>query len=181
MSETITIPANERGIVRVFALNIPPEQAKFLSEPGAAAQVLGVETLDPANVEIFPLSDLNELGLAGYLTEGLGVPAEQLDGDRTKLNALTGWVMILRSRAFGDRATRLTPAQGIALIASYTEEATDWSDTGPIETDSARIGSGPPPTPPRTAPAKSRRIGAMGYAGALIILAFVIILLVIML
>lgn len=177
MSDAIAIPENERGVVRIFALDMSPERAKFLREPGAAAQVLGIDTLDPANVEIFPLSDLDELGLAGYLAEGLGVPAAQLDGDRARLNAMAGWVMILRSRAFQDDPARLTPAKEITLIASYTEEATDWSDSGPIPTESARIGSGPPPQAGR---APSRRIGAMGFAGVLIVLAIIILLVILL-
>lgn len=176
MSDTITISENEHGIVRVFALNMPAEQARFLREPGAAAQVLGADDLDPANVEIFPLSDLDELGLAGYLTEGLGVPAEQIDNDRARLNALDGWVMIVRSRAFRGKSASLTPTGDVTLIASYSEEATDWSDTGPIPTESARIGSGPPPAPPRVERAKSRRIGTMGVVAVLIVIAIVILL-----
>ncbi|MBI6629326.1 hypothetical protein [Pontibaca salina] len=176
MSDIIAIPENERGVVRIFALDMPPERAKFLREPGAAAQVLGIDALDPAHVEIFPLSDLDELGLAGYLAEGLGVPAAQLDVDRARLNAITGWVMILRSPAFQDTPARLSPAQELTLIASYTEEGTDWSDSGPIPTESARIGSGPPPQ----SGAQSRRIGALGIAGVLLVLAILILLVILL-
>ena len=43
MTGTITIPSGERGVIRVFALDMRPEQVKFLTEPGALEQVLGIE------------------------------------------------------------------------------------------------------------------------------------------
>ena len=74
MDPVIHIPAGERGLIRVFDLDMRPEQIKFLREPGALAQVLGIEDLNLDQVEIFPITDLEDLGLVGYLTEGSGVP-----------------------------------------------------------------------------------------------------------
>jgi len=155
--EPMILRAGERGIVRVFALNMPPEQARFLREPGAVDEHLGTSPVDVAHVDIFPVSDLEELGLAGYLVEGCGIPEDELIADRDRLNAVTGWVLIVRSRAFGGRAVTLAPGPGLSLLGAWSEAPTDWSG-GPIETTSARPGSAPRQSP-RTARAQSRRIG----------------------
>ena len=150
----LTVAPHERGVLRLFSLDMRPEEAKFLREPGAADQVLGVQGLDPAQIDIFPVSDLEELGLYGYLSDGCGVSEDQLDRDM--LDSVEGWVMVLRSAAFGGRAATLTPDPGLRLIGLFTEEATNWSG-GTIETESARPFSAPQ-TPPEQA--GSRRIGS---------------------
>lgn len=167
MSDHIEIPANEHGVVRVFALSMPPERALFLREPGATAQVLGLEAsdLDTSNVEIFPLSDLDELGLARYLAEGMGVPAEQIDAQRDRLRALTGWVMIIRSSAFRDRRADLTLPPDIMPVASFKETATDWHSPGPTATPSAHIDTDPPRQAPRATPSQKRSIGVYVLIG----------------
>ncbi len=159
MSDLIVAP-NEHGVIRLFTLDMRPEEAKFLREPGAAGQVLGVEGLDPDQIDIFPVSDLEDLGLYGYLSEGCGVSDDQLD--RSKLEAIEGWVMVLRSAAFGGRAATLSPDPRLRLIGLYTEEATNWSG-GTIETESAKPFSASPP-PPREARAKAQRLGSLIFA-----------------
>ncbi|WP_170372331.1 hypothetical protein [Ruegeria arenilitoris] len=131
----LDISAGERGVIRLFALDMRPEEAKFLREPGAADQVLGVSGLDPQQIDVFPVSDLEDLGLYGYLSEGCGVSEDQLD--RAKLESVDGWVLVLRSAALSARAATLSPDPRLRLIGLYTEEATNWSG-GAIETESAR-------------------------------------------
>ncbi|WP_170469128.1 hypothetical protein [Ruegeria arenilitoris] len=132
---SLTVAPHERGVIRLFALDMRPEEAKFLREPGAADQILGVEGLDPDQIDIFPVSDLEDLGLYGYLNEGCGVSKDQLD--HNMLAGIDGWVMVLRSAAFHDRAATLKPDPRLRLIGLYTEEATNWAG-GTIETESAK-------------------------------------------
>ncbi len=150
----LTVAPHERGVLRLFALDMRPEEAKFLREAGAADQVLGVPGLDPEQIDVFPVSDLEDLGLYGYLSEGCGVSEDQLD--RETLDAFDGWVMVLRSAALGGRAATLQPDPRLRLIGLFTEEATNWTG-GPIETESAK-----PFSAPQTAPQddRSRRIGS---------------------
>ncbi|MEW2917852.1 hypothetical protein AB1A64_12335 [Ruegeria sp. ANG10] len=150
----LTVAPHERGVIRLFALNMRPEEAKFLREPGAADQILGVAGLDPEQIDVFAVSDLEDLGLYGYLNEGCGVSADQLD--RNALEAITGWVMVIRSAAFGDRAATLIPDKRLRLIGLFTEEATNWTG-GPIETESAKPFSAPRPASQNDQP---RRIGS---------------------
>ena len=150
----LTVAPHERGVLRVFTLDMRSEEAKFLREPGAADQVLGVDGLNPDQIDVFPVSDLEDLGLYGYLSEGCGVSADQLD--RAALDAIEGWVMVVRSAAFDDRPVTLTPDPRLHLTGLYTEEATNWTG-GPIETESAK-----PFSAPQAAPVddKPRRMGS---------------------
>lgn len=158
----LVVSPHETGVVRVFALDMPPEQARFLREPGAAAQLLGVAKLDDAQVDIIRLRDLDELGLCGYLIEGLGVPEADLESERNLLEALDGWVMILRSKAFGGTGTTISPAKGITLVAVLGEPPTDWT-AAQLSTDSAKPYSGTR-TAPRIARVRARRIGFAWFA-----------------
>ncbi len=158
----LTVAPHERGVIRLFSLDMRPQEAKFLREPGAADQVLGVNGLDPDQIDIFPVSDLEDLGLYGYLNEGCGVSEDQLD--RTALEAIEGWVMVVRSAAFGGHAVTLAPDPRLHLIGLYTEEATNWSG-GTIETESARPFSAPQRAPEGT---QRRRVGSAILALAIL-------------
>ncbi len=150
----LTVAPHEHGLIRLFALDMRPEEAKFLREPGAADQVLGVDGLDPDQIDIFPVSDLEDLGLYGYLHEGGGVSEDQLN--RKMLEAIEGWVMVVRSAAFGGHAAQLNPDPRLHLMGLFTEEATNWTG-GVIETESAKPFSAPQAPIDNDAP---RRVGS---------------------
>ncbi|MEL6884508.1 MAG: hypothetical protein AAFP87_08365 [Pseudomonadota bacterium] len=151
MTDPITIPAAERGIVRVFALSMTAQQAERLrdgqTEAGSGqAAMLGVDALDTEYTEIFPVADLDDLGLAGYLVEGNGVEAQDVAPDRTKLKQLSGWVMIVYSSAFGGQSATLTPAPEITLVGTYREAGVDWTARDTVTSEAARPYSAPPQT-----------------------------------
>jgi hypothetical protein len=146
MSNPISIPANEVGVIRVFALSMSGAEAEALKDdPQALQSVLGTQ-VDADQIEVFPVSDLEGVGLVGYLAEGNAVPLDQLAPDRAKLDRLGGWVMIVFSRAFGDQAASLSPAPELTLIGTYGEIRTDWRATETVEADSAKPYSAPPET-----------------------------------
>lgn len=121
MSDRFEVGKGERGIVRLFALDLPEGEAAGFA--GAALEeALGAGGLDAQYVEVFPVADLKGLGLSGYMTEGLGIPAEQIEGDRARLDGLKGHVLVLLSGAFGGRAATLTPRAPLRWIGTYTEE-----------------------------------------------------------
>ncbi|TNJ47617.1 hypothetical protein [Phaeobacter sp. B1627] len=162
MSDIIEIPKGARDQVLVFDLDMPPEQAAFLRDEDAAlAQVLGIATLDRAQVEIFPVEDLDGLGLLGYLRDGLGVSEADLSRHGLKLDGLTGYVLVLRARAFDGALTRLTPADGVVLAARLGEAGTDWQSQGQIKSDAAQPRLR---TAPRVARSRARTIGATLFA-----------------
>ena len=74
------------------------------------------------------------------------MPAEQLTPDRAKLEKLGGWVLIVFSLAFEDRAATLTPASSLTLIGTYGEVRTDWSAAQKVEAESAKPYSAPSET-----------------------------------
>ena len=118
MSETFTIRANEHGLIRVFVVDLPKREIDGFD----VAHALGPGALDPAQVELFDLSDIGEIGLSGYMNEGLGIAPDELDAPR--LDALSGPVLILRSAAFRGQAVTLTPKAPLRWIGTYAEQTT---------------------------------------------------------
>ncbi|WP_158969096.1 hypothetical protein [Chachezhania sediminis] len=156
--EMTHVAAFEAGAIRVYALQMPAEQVRFLSEPGALEQVLGVAELDRAQVDIFQVRDLEEVGIAGYLVDGCGVPEEQVAEAAPRLNALDGAVMIVRSRAFGGKPADLTLHAGVVPVAFFTEPPAAGAEPMP-DFESARPGGAPAREAPRTRRKTSREAG----------------------
>ncbi|WP_424985153.1 hypothetical protein [Microbulbifer sp. S227A] len=165
MSELITVSAQETGVLRLFALDMPREQVRFLDEPGALDDVLGVSGLDTDHVEIFPVGDLDELGLRGYLAEGHAIPKDQLDAS---LADVTGHVLLLHSRAFGGKAITLTPDAALRPLGVYSVTPTDWTAHPSPVPASARPYTGAPQSP-RAARNRARRIGGGIFAGVMLL------------
>ena len=117
----LTIPAHDRLGVRVFAAKLTPEDL-HRDKARLAATLLGDADLDPAFIEIFDLADLSGVGLSAYLADGLGVPVAALSRDVAKLEARTGPVLILLSKALHGRAVTLTLDPRLTLLATYAEE-----------------------------------------------------------
>lgn len=146
MSEGLTVPTNERGVIRVFALSMTDGEAQKLKDDPAALNIALGTNVDASYVEVFPVSDLEGVGLVGYLAEGNAVPMEQLGPDRAKLDKLGGWVLIAFSQAFGDRAAQLDPSAALTLIGVYGEIRTNWQATETVEAESAKPYSAPAET-----------------------------------
>ncbi|MEQ8896081.1 MAG: hypothetical protein RID23_03250 [Roseovarius sp.] len=124
MSDRINVKASDRGLVWVFAIDLEGDEAvNFNRRNGEwpAQKALGAETLEPEHVEVFQASDLEGVGLAGYLEEGMGVPRDQLQDMRARLDAQQGWVMVVTSKALGGKAQTLTPRAPLRLIGSFSE------------------------------------------------------------
>lgn len=149
MSAQIDIPARETGRIRVFALSMTDDEAKALeNDPASRAQALGAD-IDPDYVDVFPLSNLEGVGLAGFLIEGNAIPPTQIAPDRDKLDKLDGlggWVLIVYSRAFRDAATVLKPGPALTLIGTYDETGTDWSASEKVTAEAAKPFTAPPET-----------------------------------
>ena len=144
MSVSTQVPRNERGVIRVFALSMTDQEARRIQGDAAAvSKMLGADgLLDVDHVEMFPVSDLEGVGLSGYLADGAGVPEEQLAPDRAKLDKLGGWVLILFSQAFEDRAATLRPASALTLISTYGDTRPDWRATDAPPPEAAKPYSG---------------------------------------
>lgn len=161
MSETFHVSAREFGLVRIFAVDLPRDALEGFD----VARTLGVDALDPAHLELFDLSDIAEIGLSGYMTEGLGIAPAELDSAR--LDALTGPVLILRSAAFRGQAVTLRPRAPLRWIGTYAEERAavqfEPLPAGAPESDA------PPPTRPR--PSDAAMSGRVAMIALLVIFA----------
>ncbi len=174
----IPIPPNEHHTLRVFALDMTAAEVAALrdteaaSEPGqvvpplrpdAAARLFGV-AVDVAQVELFHSDDIAAIGLAAYLTEGNAVAEAQIAADAGMLDGYQGYVLTIRSQAFGGQAALLQPDPKATLLGTYAEEVPPVR-FDPLPTPSATgvLGGGKPPM-------SDARIGGMVATVALIIM-----------
>lgn len=121
MSTLLHIPAHEAHVVRVFA--VVEDAAAPLEDEAVLAALGATGELRTAEIELFDLRDLQDLTLTAYLAEGHGIAATELEPMRGQLNALTGRVLILPSRAFAGQATDMRIAAALRLVGRFSEEA----------------------------------------------------------
>lgn len=136
------VPAPEFGVVRVFAVDIPRNEIESFVTPDATGSsplenALGTSGLNKSYVEVFDVEDLEDLGLARYLNEGLGVPVEDVALHRVRLEAITGTVAVILSKAFGGQAATLTPKAPLRWLGTFTEQTPDRRIID-IKTESAK-------------------------------------------
>jgi hypothetical protein len=169
----IEIAALEQGTTRLFALSLSDGAARQLrDDPEAQARALGLSGINSDGVEVFPVSDLGEMGLAGYLSEGVDARAEDLRRDKQKLASLDGWVMLVHSSAFEGRAERLRPGPELTLIGTYAQEAPRPTEEV-IESAAAQPYTGAPTVTPRVAP-RGRAGSATAVIGVLVLLGLLV-------
>ncbi len=118
MSTRIDVPSGESGTVRVFATDLDKDQIEGFD----VAAVLGASVLDAEQVELFDVSDLQGLGLTGFLEEGHGIPRTQLADMAAQLDTLKGVVLIVPSRAFRGEKQTLTPTAPLRLLGIFFED-----------------------------------------------------------
>jgi hypothetical protein len=170
VSETFHIKATERGVIRIFMANLTTEQAESFTEspdedtPAAINRALDVTYIDSDFVELFALSNLEWVGLAGYLTDGLGVAAEDVKPNASRLNAMSGQVLIVLSQAFGGFETTITPTAPLKWIGTYTEEDANVKFE-PLPSEGAK---GTAEAPTGRPPKSDARVGGMIAMYALI-------------
>lgn len=177
----IAIPSDERGTVRLFALDMPPDQAAQLRDdpgpedgPAPLQSLLGARYLDTDFVEIFDLSNLEGLGLVRYLTEGNGIAEADLAPDRAQLEALTGWVLIVYSSAFGGFAQTLNPGKALRPIGMW-REARSNTVAAPLKSDAATTPSNLAPAA-KPAPSNAAILGRVATYVLLVIFALTLLM-----
>jgi len=171
VSTTFHVKATERGVIRLFTLNLPADQIDGFREPdyetGAPAamnKALGVTYLDSDFVELIAVNDLTGLGLAGYMVEGLGVAEDDIKPHASRLNSLSGHVLIVLSSAFGEFETTITPTAPLKWIGTYTEEGASVQ-FAPLPSEGAKGNMAQSPSKPAKSDA---RVGGMIAMYALI-------------
>ena len=166
----LIIPAHDRHGIRVFSARLTPQELQR-DKASLLTSLLGDPDLDPAHVELFDTTDLAGVGLAGYLTEGLGVPEAALAPDHDRLEAVKGPVLILRSRALHGRAVTLTPDPRLTLIATYAEDRPPVHfEPLPSSAAQGRLNPTGPATPPPRLPRVALVLGALLVLAGLVAL-----------
>ena len=74
--DPIEIPTHEQGVVRIFQIEFEDKARSFTGED--VANALHARQLDLNFVDILSIKDLGEIGLSGYLAEGIDVKPEML-------------------------------------------------------------------------------------------------------
>lgn len=186
----IEVPANETGVVRIFAVNgdsrgsgaaqsflsrLEQDPQVIAAEAARLQAMLGVDVIDPTYTETFAVKDIADLGLSRYIATAMDVPMEALAPDRGRLDALEGEVLIVLSRALGYKAQTLRPGPDLTFIGAY--EMADVPLTGPVPAPPPEPMPAPPPSEPESSPEEvspARRTvivaGALAIAVALVLL-----------
>jgi hypothetical protein len=166
---TLDIPAHEHGQVRVIAVNRPiADMARALRDNATSVVIADLleRRFPDDTVELFAVADLTGVGLPRYLSDGHAIPDDQIATDGARLSALDGYVLLIRSAAFGGKDDRLTLGPDLTLIGTYGEARPDMS-AEPIVSDAAQPYTGVPNQTPRTPPRG-------GAGGSLIVLAVIV-------
>jgi hypothetical protein len=175
---TIPVPPKERHTLRVFALDMTAAEVAVLwdtdavPEPGqampylradAAVLLLGV-AVDVTQMEVFHSDDVEAIGLAAYLTEGNAVSRAQIAADAGMLDDYRGYILTIRSQAFGGQAAVLRPDPKARLMGTYAEEVP------PVRFDPLPAGSAKGVVAGGKRPMSDARMGGMVATVALILM-----------
>ncbi|MFW2587899.1 aspartate carbamoyltransferase catalytic subunit [Sagittula sp. SSi028] len=124
----IAINGSDTATLHVLHLDLPPQAVeRFTTMAGTGEWPLkyavGATKLRPAFVETVDLRDLEGLGLSHYLGQAYDISSAALGGDKARLDALTGHVVILPPQAFENTSQTLHIAQPLTHIGSYKAQA----------------------------------------------------------
>ncbi|MGI3168854.1 hypothetical protein ACRARG_06860 [Pseudooceanicola sp. C21-150M6] len=175
-----TLKSLDRDAVHVFSVQMPEDAFwAFLTPDPETGEwglkdALNVEVLDEHMIEGAMTADLDGIGLAGFMTEGVGVDASGLSStDRTVLDGLDGPVVIVRGAAFDGADVAVRPVPPLAHVGTWhlTPAPTTME---PLRSQAAN--GNLPPAPPEIAPApRSRALTWVMLALAALILLGVIV------
>lgn len=157
LPDPLTVQPHERGVIRLFALDLAEEQVAAFANPRISStggaevwplrSALGVDDLVASGIEVIKIENLGEIGLSGYLTEGQGVSAEALAPYREAIEALTGHAVILHPSALPSGGT-IDPRPPVTHIATLREAPPD-TPVGDLSAD-----NGPAPAKPAKSAAR---------------------------
>lgn len=163
------VPAGEYGKLRVIAL--PTDLAKTLAPPDGWQPLfaaLGVDYLQAADIQLVDIAALGEMTLGEFLQEAYEIAPEQLAPVAAQLQAQSGYVVLLRSGAFGGRAQQLVLQDGVHLVAFLSEPGPGPLALGPLPAAGA---AGHLAGPARPTPSNAAILGRVATVALLVIFA----------
>ena len=177
MSEALQVRKNERGVVRLFTVDAEAAGPKMSTEPDWAADendppwplrdALGLDYLDADFIELFDVRDLDELGLSGYMIEGLGIAEKDVTSHIAQLEAISGKVLFVFSSALGGFETTIRPKAPLRWVGTFLEERAPVSFE-PLASDAAQ---GDVATSTKAPPSDAAMSGRVAMVALLVIFA----------
>ena len=137
MSETVR--AGEAGVIRLYRVN-----GEMTVDEVAGA--LGTGPLAESHVEVIRPGDLQGVGLSRYLIDGVGAEAAEVMPMAGQLDAVSGPVVMVLSKAFGGERREIAAGDRLEPLARFGEAAPQTPEE-PVTTASAKgpIVAGTPP------------------------------------
>ena len=117
---TLTIPADDHGQIRVFATDADLP-AEVIEKTPRGLEYLFEAELNPDFVDIVRIADLGGMALSAYIAEGYDMAPDLVD--KAAVDAITGYAVLVLSRATGEVETTLTPADGLRHVTTYSPVA----------------------------------------------------------
>ncbi len=144
---TLTIPANDHGQIRVFAIKAPPS-ADVIEKTPRGLDTLFTATLNPDFVDVVRIKDLGKMRLSSYISQGYDMSPDLVD--RAAVDAITGYAILVLSRASGDVETTLTLAEGLRHVTTYSPGAQIVAPQKLPDASAQGILDTPPAKPPKS-------------------------------
>ncbi|MFA8441045.1 hypothetical protein [Yoonia sp.] len=158
---TLTIPADDHGQIRVFATDADLPTDVIEKTPRGMEYLFEAE-LNPDFVDIVRIADLGGMALSAYIAEGYDMAPDLVD--KAAVDAITGYAVLVLSRATGEVETTLTPAGGLRHVTTYSPVA-KITPPEPLPDASAQGIVEPKPTKP---PKSDARMSGMVATYALL-------------
>lgn len=149
------IKGSERGVVRVFHIDLPREAMdRFTTQAGTGEwplqYALGAMSLRADFVDVIDIRDLGEMTLSQYLATAHDITGAEFENMRAQLDALTSFALVLPSQAFNQTEQHLTISSPLRWMGTFNEPQAA-TIAAPIHTESAKgIGGGASAPAPKT-------------------------------
>ena len=122
-------PLSAPRSVWVFLLDVEPDALGGWEAPSTSGEwrlpaALGVDSLDPESVEVFPEERISEYGMARYLVEANGMDPNQVAEDLQILESLSGVIVLVHSKAVAGKSGAFDPAHPARFVGHYSEPVT---------------------------------------------------------
>ncbi len=116
----LTIPADDYGQIRVFATD-QPLTPDVIEKTPRGLEYLFEADLNPDFVDIVRIKDLGDMQLSAYIAEGYDMAADLVD--KAAVDAITGYAILVLTRATSGIQTTLTLAEGLRHVTTYSPVA----------------------------------------------------------
>jgi len=116
----LTIPADDHGQIRVFATDADLP-AEVIEKTAHGLKTLFAADLNRDYIDIVRIIDLGDMTLSAYIAEGYDMAPDLVD--KAAVDAITGYAILVLSRATGGIAARLTPSAGVSHVTTYSPVA----------------------------------------------------------